>query len=136
MSCKTYNSEDLQFGLESEDKVLKLLKEKINKNITQNHKYHPFDYFCSETNTFFELKTRRNKHDEYPDTMCGANKLKFARNHPTNKYVFLFSFIDGLYYHNFEKNKKYDMRPGGRCDRGRVELSNYFYIKKEDLISL
>ena len=126
-------NEDLKFGMEAEDKVLILLKNKINKNIIQTPKFHSFDYFNPETKTYYELKTRRNRHDTYSDTMCGACKLKFAEENPENKYVFLFKFINGLYYHNWIKEKLYDMRAGGRCDRGRIELSNYFYIKKEDL---
>ena len=38
-------------------------------------------------NTYYELKTRRVKHDTYPDTMCGANKLNFAEQNPENKYM-------------------------------------------------
>jgi len=127
-------NEDLKFGMEAEDKVLTLLKNKINKNIIQTPKYHSFDYFDASNNTYYELKTRRVKHNAYADTMCGVNKLKWAEEHPENKYVFLFKFTDGLFYHNWLCDKLYDMRAGGRCDRGRVELSNYFYIKKEDLV--
>ena len=124
---------DLIFGMEMEDKVLNLLKEKVNKNITQTLNYHSFDYFCSESNTYYELKSRRVKHNQYPDTMVGYNKLKWAKEHSENKYVFLFQFTDGLYYHNWNPDKEYDIRTGGRCDRGRPEISDYFYIKKYDL---
>jgi len=126
-------SADLQFGMDMEDRVLTLLKEKVNKNIIQTPKYHSFDYLDASNNTFYELKTRRVKHDTYGDTMCGYCKLKFAKENTDNNYIFLFKFTDGLYYHKWDKYKHYDMRAGGRCDRGKVEISNYFYIKKEDL---
>ena len=124
---------DLQFGMEMETKTLTLLKEKVNKNITQTLNYHCYDYFCAESNTYYELKSRRVKHDAYPDTMVGYNKLKWAKEHSENKYVFLFQFTDGLYYHNWNPDKEYSVRTGGRCDRGSLEISDYFYIKKYDL---
>jgi|TARA_R110001599_G_scaffold319702_2_gene529578 hypothetical protein len=124
---------DLQFGLEAEDKILSILQNKVDINITPTPQFHSFDYFCSSTKTYYELKTRRVKHDTYPDTMCGACKLKFAKEHPENKYVFLFNFTDGLYYHNWKEDKLYDIKIGGRYDRGRPELNEYFYIKKNDL---
>tara|TARA_R110002110_G_scaffold303252_2_gene517333 strand:+ start:432 stop:839 length:408 start_codon:yes stop_codon:yes gene_type:complete len=125
---------DLQFGMEMETKTLTLLKEKVNKNITQTLNFHSFDYFCSESNTYYELKSRRVKHDAYADTMCGYNKLKWAKQHPENKYVFLFQFTDGLYYHDWKADKKYSVRKGGRCDRGSLEIADYFFIKKTDLL--
>ena len=66
---------DLQFGLEAEDRVLSLLQNKVDINITPTPQFHSFDYFCSSTDTYYELKTRRNKHDTYPDTMVGVCKL-------------------------------------------------------------
>ena len=125
---------DLIFGMEMEDKVLNLLKEKVNKNITQTLNYHSFDYHDSSTDTYYELKSRRVRHDAYPDTMVGYCKLTFAKTHPENKYTFLFQFTDGLYYHDWNPDKKYSVRTGGRCDRGRPEISDYFFIKKTDLL--
>lgn len=125
---------DLQFGLESEDRILTILQKRVDINITPTPQFHSFDYFCASTKTYYELKTRRNKHNTYPDTMVGANKLKFAKEHTENKYVFLFNFTDGLYYHNWDINKNYDIKMGGRCDRGRAEINEYFYIKVNDLL--
>ena len=124
---------DLKFGLELETKTLTLLQEKVNKNIIKTPDFHSYDYFCSESNTYYELKSRRVKHDAYPDTMVGYCKLTFAKQHPENKYTFLFQFTDGLYYHDWNPDKKYSVRKGGRCDRGSLEISDYFYIKKYDL---
>ena len=124
---------DLQFGLEAEDRVLSLLQNKVDINITPTPQFHSFDYFCSSTDTYYELKTRRNKHNTYPDTMVGVCKLNYAKEHPDKKYVFLFNFTDGLYYHNWKKDKLYDIKMGGRNDRGRPEINQYFYIKVKDL---
>lgn len=129
-------SKDLKFGLEAEDRVFNLLKEKINKNIIQTPQFHTFDYFDALANKYYELKTRRCSHNQYPDTMVGANKLKYAKENPHNEYIFIFNFTDGLYYHNWSKDKLYDIKIGGRYDRGRPELKDYFYIKKDDLIKI
>jgi hypothetical protein len=126
-------STDLKFGLEAEDKILSILQNKVDINITPTPQFHSFDYFCASTKTYYELKTRRNKHDTYPDTMCGYNKLKFAKEHPENKYVFLFNFTEGLFKHDYDCDKLYSVKIGGRYDRGRAELNEYFYINKNDL---
>ena len=128
-------SKDLKFGLESEDKILLLLQNKIDVNITKTSAFHSFDYFLSSNDTYYELKTRRCSHDQYPDTMVGKNKLTFAQNNPDNKYIFLFNFTDGLYYHIWDKTNLYNVKVSGRYDRGRPELNEYFYIKKENLIN-
>tara|TARA_R110002153_G_scaffold87603_1_gene216444 strand:+ start:288 stop:686 length:399 start_codon:yes stop_codon:yes gene_type:complete len=125
---------DLQFGLAQEDKVLSILQTKINKNIIKTSQFHPFDYFCD--NIYYELKTRRNKHDTYNDTMCGYNKLTFAKENPQYTYMFIFNFTDGLYYHNWIKDKWYNVKISGRSDRGKLELQEYFYINKKDLLIL
>ena len=125
---------DLQFGLEAEDKVLSILQNKINTNITKTSQFHLFDYLDSSNNIYYELKTRRIKHDTHPDTMVGYNKLKFAKNNPQYKYVFVFNFTDGLFSHNWIEDKLYNMKISGRCDRGRLELQEYFYINKKDLL--
>ena len=127
-------STDLQFGLEAEDKVLTILQNKINTNITKTPQFHPYDYFYD--NVYYELKTRRVKHDTYPNTMVGYNKLKFAKNNPQYKYVFVFNFTDGLYSHNWIEDKLYNIKISGRSDRGRLELQEYFYINKKDLLLL
>ena len=127
-------SKDLEFGLKSEDKILSLLHNKIDVDIIKTSAFHSFDYFLASNDTYYELKTRRCSHDQYPDTMVGKNKLTFALANPDNKYVFLFNFTDGLYYHNWSKDNLYNIKIGGRYDRGRPELNEYFYIKKADLI--
>lgn len=126
-------SKDLKYGLVAEDKVFTLLKEKINKNIIQTPQFHSFDYFDTSANKYYELKTRRCSHKQYPDTMVGKNKLTFAKENPDNEYIFIFNFTDGIYYHNWNKTNLYRTQIGGRYDRGRPELNEYFYIKREDL---
>ena len=127
---------DLEFGLAQEDKVLSILQNKVDINIIKTPQFHAFDYWCASTNTYYELKTRRKKHDTYLTTMCGYNKLQYAKEHPENKYVFLFNFTDGLYYHNWNEDKLYSVKIGGRCDRGGAELKEYFYINKNNLTSI
>jgi hypothetical protein len=125
---------DLKYGFEIEDKILSYLNNNVDKTIIKTEPYHSYDYFCEKSNTYYELKSRRNNHDKYPDTMVGHNKLRWAKEHQDFNYVFLFNFTDGLYYHNYNNSKDYDVRVAGRCDRGQPELNKYFFIKKDDLL--
>jgi len=128
------NTIDLKKGLKSEEEVLLILKTVFNNNLERTKKYDTFDYWSKEYNSFIELKTRNIKHDSYSDVMCGLNKLNFAKQNETYNFYFCFRFIDGLYIHKFNKDKIYDIRNGGRCDRGYDETKKTFFIKQTDLI--
>ena len=83
-----------------------------------------------------ELKSRRNKYKQYPDTMCGLNKIKQAEKSQEKgkdvKYKFYFLFTDGLYCWDFNKDQ-YTTRLGGRKDRGADERKIYAYVNIEHL---
>ena len=121
---------DLSFGNKNETIILEKLQETF-PDIIQTETFHPFDYF--NTDTFFELKSRRCNHDTYPDTMIGHNKIKYALDNPQFNYVFLFKFLDGLYKHHFDPTRNYELRKGGRMDRGKPEFRNYAYIPIDEL---
>jgi hypothetical protein len=127
-------ADDLKKGLKSEEEVLVILKTVFGNNLERTAKYDLFDYFDKANNSFIELKTRNIKHNTYLDIMCGLNKLNFAKNNDTLKFYFCFRFIDGLYIHKFNKEKKYDVRTGGRLDRGCDESKLTFFINQKDLI--
>lgn len=127
-------SDDLKMGLKSEADVLLILKEVFGDTLERTFKYAFFDYWCLAHNCFIELKTRNVKHDTYPDVMCGLNKLEFAKNHKEYNFYFCFRFTDGLYIHKFNREMKYEVRNGGRIDRGCDEIKKTFFIKQKDLI--
>lgn len=133
MNYKKQN--DLQFGNYKEDEILKEIQNKFSSCLKKvKDTYFVFDYVCDKC--YVELKSRRNSHDKYPDTMVGKNKLDFAEK--TNRPVyFCFSFTDGLYYWKYNKeditNGNIEFRIGGRNDRCKEEYKNYAFIKTKIL---
>jgi hypothetical protein len=121
---------DYVYGIKSENEVIACLKQ-THPEILKTAQNHPFDFVTNDT--FFELKSRRNNHDTYPDTMIGYNKIQYARMNPDKNYVFLFKFLDGLYKHDFDPQKNYSVRQGGRTDRGAPEIKDYVFIPVKEL---
>ena len=133
-----YSDDDYKFGLDKELEYYEILKNKFDSSLEKVlYKYSLFDY--SGTNCFIELKSRRNEHNKYKDTMIGCNKLLFARN--CNKdFYFVFVFTDGFFYYKFKK-EDYDTgiirsAYGGRNDRGIDEKKPYCYIPTKLLIKI
>ena len=129
---------DIEFGLLKENEYYEILKDKFDNTLEKtNNKFCLFDYIGE--NYYIELKSRRNTHNKYHDTMVGYNKIHFAMN--TNKIIiFCFAFTDGLYYYQFENNDvmqhKLRFDYGGRNDRGVKEYKDYCYIPIELLVKL
>jgi len=86
---------DLDFGLNKEKVVLKMINKFFNRNICQSlDKFSRYDFYDYKYS--YELKSRRCEHDTYPTTMIAADKMK-------DKTIFLFLFTDGLYYIKYKK---------------------------------
>ena len=121
---------DEKFGFIKEDEYYNILKEFFDKTLEKvDNRYNLFDFIGEEC--YIELKSRRNTHNKYPDTMIGCNKIEFAMN-TYKTIIFCFLFTDGLFYYKFDKddiiNKKLRIRTGGRCDRNVNEYKDYCYI--------
>ena len=121
---------DIEFGLNKEDEYYNILKEYFDDTLEKvNNKFNLFDFIGKDC--YIELKSRRNTHNKYPDTMIGYNKVEFAKS-TYKSVIFCFSFTDGLYYYKFDKedliNNNLRIDEGGRCDRGRNECKQYCYI--------
>ena len=130
-SNPTYKS-DKSFGSQNEIKFLNYL----NTTLYPDDKFRMFKNEHStmdfmNSNIIAELKSRRNKYTQYPDTMCGQNKLEQAeasyKLKKNKKYKFFFLFTDGLYCWDFNPDQ-YTTRLGGRIDRGSNEIKKYSYI--------
>ena len=126
---------DIQFGLNKEDEYFNILKDCFDETLEKtNNKFNLFDYIGKDC--YIELKSRRNTHNKYADTMVGYNKIEFAiAENNSKKTVFCFAFTDGLFYYKFDKldliNKKLRIDIGGRNDRGKEEYKQYCYIPIE-----
>ena len=125
---------DLKFGLNKEMQLLPILKEYLkDETIYKLENSNVFDF--KGDNKFIELKSRNNNYDKYPTTMIGINKVLRASSLNENVYFF-FWFIDGLYYWLYDKDYEFEIKHGGRFDRGRPELNDYAYIPIDMLIKV
>ena len=126
---------DLEFGNTYERKVIEWLNKNTYKDNPLSFYKNPFNVMdmCNSTN-ILELKTRRIFHNQYPDLMIGLNKIEEAENSDDNAtYTMLFLCKDGLYGWDCVDGKSYEVRMGGRCDRGRDERKICAFIPSEDL---
>ena len=130
-SNPTYQS-DKSFGSQNEIKLLNYLNTELypdDKFSMFKNEHSTMDFINSKI--IAELKSRRNKYDAYPDTMCGQNKLEQAeasyKLKKEKKYKFYFLFTDGLYEWDFHP-EQYTTRIGGSTDRGANEIKKYSYI--------
>lgn len=88
---------DYQDGKEGELRVLPIITNYFKKDISLTSKKTDVYDFKDTEGTVYELKTRNNKHNAYPTTIIGINKIQ------NNKCILLFDFSDGLYYIKYDK---------------------------------
>tara|TARA_R110000803_G_scaffold193681_1_gene256632 strand:+ start:413 stop:814 length:402 start_codon:yes stop_codon:yes gene_type:complete len=126
---------DLALGISGEVTLLKTIQNNFGADLKPTGQYDRFDY--SNDTTLVELKTRRCLSTTYPDTMIPFSKVKFLREKAKDKKAFfVFNFQDGVFYHEFLRDKTYKVKQGGRCDRGRPEYNQYCFISKKDLLPI
>ena len=93
------------YGYESECRLEQFFLDTYNAKKTEG-KYDLFD-FESDT-VLIELKTRRNYHNTYFDTMIGANKVEEGcrqlNKKLKQKVMFYFQFTDGLFYYELKED--------------------------------
>ena len=111
-------------GLDNEDFIFKYLKSEYPDIKKSSGYFSVFDFYTSDTQ--FEVKSRNNKHDKYPSTIIGYNKIQLLqREGLSGKFYFLFT--DGLYLWNYVKGQ-YHIALGGIQSNKK-----YAYIKIQDL---
>jgi hypothetical protein len=128
---------DYEFGKQNEINLLCHLQKYFNDDkIELLENYSTFDY--KGTNKFIELKSRNNTYSKYSSTMIGTNKIKDAAIYHNNGYdvFFIFNFTDGIYYWKYTPNNNLIKLKGGRTNRGKNEIKDYYYINIDDLIKL
>jgi hypothetical protein len=127
--------EDINFGDLNEKKSEQYIKEYFKQeSLIKLPKNHQFDYAGSDS--FFEIKSRRNLSKKYPTTMIGYNKIELAMKTNDKDVYFIFEFIDGSYYYKFNKDDEHIIKKGGRSDRGRFEYKLYCFISIDKLIKI
>jgi len=134
---KTKLNRDLHFGLKSEELVIQKLQIRFG-DLIKLDKYNNFDFKGDKI--YIELKTRRINHNKYPSLMFSKRKLDKGLELYTDEgaeILFLFMCLDGLYGWYYitddEISDNYEIKTGGRKDRGIVELEDMVHIKTRDL---
>jgi len=117
------NSE-YNFGLKGELACSELICNQFNvkKNVSR---WALFDFESDEY--LVELKTRRCKSTQYKDVIMNASKINKARE-TDKKVLFIYNFLDGLYYWEFDKSVELRQDMNGRMDRGMYEEQLMYYI--------
>lgn len=121
---------EYRYGMDKEIELLPTLRHFFHDNTLQRNvdPFSPLDY-VNETKTLFaELKSRKCRHDHYPTTMIGVNKIHAAKK--VSECYFVFSFLNGTYFWKYNESDlaEFEKTKGGRCDRGCVEERMYYYI--------
>ena len=121
---------DLDYGFKAEDDLFSKIKENYGENICKTAKNCRVDYESEDV--LIELKSRRNTYSKYPTTMISKSKIDYMLK-SGKKSICLFNFTDGVYNIEITENivRQFELREGGRWDRGRPEMSQYYYIPIE-----
>ena len=123
--------EDKKYGDNSENYIIDCIEKHFDTKRTKTYGYYDLMDFYDDDN-YYEIKSRRNKYNQYPTTMIGYNEILYAQKSIKDVY-FIFSFTDGNYYYKYDKNDNFNINLGGRDDRGKEEFKKYFYIPIENL---
>ena len=121
---------DYSFGKIKESEVYEIIKDKFNDNIIQSTNcFERFDFKGDKY--YYELKSRNNKYSDYPTTLIEKAKI-IAHN-----IVFLFNFIDGLYYIRYSEKKFSKFECKEFCRHKRYDYNDkprpYYFIPIDKL---
>lgn len=121
---------DLKYGFQKEDDLFSKMKDKYGENICKTKALCRVDYESDDVEV--ELKSRRNIYSKYPTTMISKGKIDYMMNSHKQSFC-AFNFTDGLYDIEITPDiiNKFELRDGGRNDRGREERNQYYYIPIE-----
>jgi hypothetical protein len=120
--------EDYEFGKKSESGILEKINSFFKDNIKQSqYRYNTYDFKGDKK--IYELKTRRNRYNAFPDTLLPLKKIT-ANIKITDNIIILFSFSDGLYYIEYEKDlfECFD-KINFKCNEreGRIDKEEVYY---------
>jgi hypothetical protein len=116
--------DDYSFGIQQEDKILPTISKYFNDNIIKSpSKTSRYDYIG--TKNYYEVKSRKNNYDAFPTTLIGANKVF------TDNQIFIFNFLDGIYYIQYDEKtfETFEKKPFVRRSRcGIVDKEQLYYF--------
>lgn len=136
-----FYEDEYLFGLKGENELKDLVQATFfTSELKKLAKFHPFDF--KSNSTYFEIKTRRTKKDDFPSTLIGYNKFQFCEGFQNfEQAYFIFQFTDGVYYYKYQKNdiNMYEQKHIHRKDRVHHRFDErklYLLIPNEKLIKI
>lgn len=85
-------TKDYEYGKSKEEEILPIICKFFNDDIKQSNKrYTKYDYIGK--NYLYEVKSRTNKLNDFPDTLLPKSKII-----PNKKQIFIFNFTDKIGY--------------------------------------
>jgi hypothetical protein len=94
-------SEDINFGLKSEETNKVTLENFFGCGLKKTGTYDPMDYTDEAKTIYFEMKTRRINHNQYPTALIGKNKVDFCKTSNATCY-FVYVYLDGMFYVKYD----------------------------------
>lgn len=131
--------DDLKFGYKSEEELIQILNNYFDDSFRNTKElygqYCNYDFEGAKGFNRIELKTRRNKYNDYPTTIIPVHKTVGMDLCPN---TFIFNFSDGIYYieWNTNKFKTYEKKMIQYNRIGRTDNNEHYLIPIEDLIKL
>lgn len=130
--------DDLNYGHTNENEILSLLNSIFSDTFRHTRELHgPYCNYDFEGNSGkkIEMKSRRIKHDAFSETIIPVHKCK-NRNSPN---VFVFQFIDGIYYIEYDSDKfdnDYEIKNIVSRRKDKFEDKPHYFIPVCDLIKM
>ena len=125
---------DLSFGRDNEIRVKQRLQ-RLFGPLEETDAMDEFDF--KNDNFYIELKTRRVTKNKYHTTMVGENKVIKGFEHQLagKRVFFVFDFVDCMCIWELDRDE-YEVRHGGRTDRGIAEIKSYCYVHTNYLMDV
>jgi len=123
---------DYTYGIQQQANLLSLFQKYFDDNLVSTpKKFDKYDY--EGTNASYELKARKINYKTYPTTCIALDKVNPEH---TKKQVYLFNFLDGTYYIEYDKNlfETFEVKDFRRWRQGFNDKEKpYLYIPIEKL---
>lgn len=121
---------DYNKGSSDEIVVLPIINKYFNRNIKKTEgRYNKFDFEDDEYK--YEMKSRNNNYSTFPTTLIPEDKLT------CKNIIFLFKFLDGLYYIEYEETLFKTFNKNEFCRKKRYDYNDkpkeYIFIPIECL---
>jgi hypothetical protein len=130
--------DDLNYGYTNENEILSLLNSTFSDTFRHTRElygeYWNYD-FEGNSGKKIEMKSRRNKHDTFAETIIPVHKCK-NKNSPN---IFIFQFTDGIYYIEYDSNKfdnDYEIKNIVSKRKDKYENKPHYFIPVSDLIKI